>query len=86
MEWNSNYGWFVERDDLYYKKFTNVPFTGEVSGIKNGKFKDGKLDGLWVTYHDNGQLEFKGNYEDGKRIGLSEVYYDKGQLKGWIRL
>ena len=26
----------VWRDDLYYKKFTNVPFTGEVSGLENG--------------------------------------------------
>ena len=24
----------VERNDLYYKKFTNVPFTGEISGKK----------------------------------------------------
>ena len=31
----------VERDDLYYKKFTNVPFTGEISRIESGKFKNG---------------------------------------------
>ena len=36
----------VERNDLYYKKFTNVPFTGEISGIWNGNYKDGKEEGL----------------------------------------
>jgi len=45
----------VERDDLYYKKFTNVPFTVEVSGIENGRFKNGKK---------NGWLEVKENYGD----------------------
>ena len=32
----------VERNDIYYKKFTNFPFTGEVSGKENGKFVNGK--------------------------------------------
>ena len=40
----------VERNYLYYKKFTNVPFTGEISGEENGKFKNGKQDGEWLTY------------------------------------
>ena len=35
----------VERDDLYYKRFTDIPFTGEVGGVGVGKFKDGKRDG-----------------------------------------
>ena len=28
----------VTRNDLYYKKFTNTPFTGEISGLESGKF------------------------------------------------
>ena len=32
----------VERNDLYYKKFTNVPFTVEISGIESGGFKNGE--------------------------------------------
>ena len=51
----------VERNDLYYKKFTNVPFTGMISGIQNGNFKNGKKDGEWLHYHQNGQLKMKGN-------------------------
>ena len=71
----------VERDDLYYKKFTNVPFTGEISGIQSGKFKNGKRDGEWFYYHENGQLKTKGNLKDGKQDGLWEQYYGNGQLK-----
>ena len=71
----------VERNDLYYKKFTNVPFTGEVSGIENGKFKNGIKDGEWLVFHENGQLWYKTNWEDGEKNGPYEVYYDNGQLK-----
>ena len=71
---------FVKRNNLYYKKFTDVPFTGEISGKRNGKFKKGKKDGLWETYYENGQLLFKENYKNGKRDGLSEWYLLDGQL------
>ena len=30
----------VERDGLYYQKFTNVPFTGEVTGKTQRKIKE----------------------------------------------
>ena len=74
----------VERGGLYYEKFTDVPFTGEVTGDIPGDgwaFKDGKKEGLWVRYHDNGQLLRKETYEDGKEEGPWVWYYDNGQLK-----
>ena len=46
----------VERNNLYYKKFSNVPFTGEISGIESGSFKKGNKDGEWLTYYSNGQI------------------------------
>ena len=70
------------RDGLYYKKFTNVPFTGEISGLETGSFKKGEKTGTWIKFHKNGQLNYKGNYEDGKRDGLWESYYENGQLFG----
>tara|TARA_B100000780_G_C20932163_1_gene371600 strand:- start:213 stop:497 length:285 start_codon:yes stop_codon:yes gene_type:complete len=42
----------AERGGLYYAKFTDVPFTSEVVGKKNGKFKNGKKEGLHEFYHD----------------------------------
>ena len=35
----------VERNDTYYKKFTDTPFTGEVSGIENGSINNGRKNG-----------------------------------------
>ena len=75
----------VEKDGFFYKKFTDVPFTGKVTGeeprsFEPGSFKDGKRDGPWVHYHDNGQLRYKGTYKDGKRDGPWVWYYDNGQL------
>ena len=77
----------VERDGLLYKKFTDVPFTGEVEGEKQGRVKDGKKEGEWVWYYDNGQLDWKGTYRNGKKEGEWVLYHDNGQLslKGTYR-
>jgi hypothetical protein len=40
----------VKRDDVYFKKLTDVPFTGKVTGKSQGSLKNGKWDGLWVLY------------------------------------
>ena len=58
----------VLRDGLYYKKFTDVPFTGKITGEFQGKLKNGKKEGPWVVYHDNGQLMSKGTYKDGMKV------------------
>ena len=59
----------VITDGLHYKKFTEVPFTGKVTGQYQGRIKDGKKHGPWVSYLDNGQLLGKGTYKDGERDG-----------------
>ena len=70
----------VERDGIHYKKFSTVPFTGKVTGKTQGSFRNGKEEGLWVGYHDNGQLWYKGTYKDGKSEGPWVSYHDNGQL------
>ena len=67
----------VERNDLYYKKFTNVPFTAEISGVQSGSFKKGKKNGEWLVYHENGQLEIKEYYKDGN-VNFSEFFNEDG--------
>ena len=74
-------GDLVKRNGLFYKKFTNVPFTGKTSGRIQGTIKDGKLHGLVELYYENGQLEQKTNYKDGEWHGLVEKYHENGQLK-----
>ena len=59
----------VERNGLLYKKFTNVPFSGNVTGKKE-LLKNGKRDGLWEWYDENGQLLRKGYYKNENIIKL----------------
>ena len=42
----------TKRDGLFYKKFTDVPFSGEVNyGVrKREAYKDGKKNRTWVEY------------------------------------
>ena len=70
----------VERESLHYKKFTDVPFTGKVTGTGQGKLENGERVGPWVNYHNNGQLYYKGTYKNGKRDGPWVRYHDNGQL------
>ena len=70
----------VERGGLYFPKFSEVPFTGKVTGKQQGSFKDGKRDGPYFSYGDNGQLYEKGTYKDGKKLGLWVRYHQNGQL------
>ena len=51
------WGDLIERDGLYYEKFTDVPFSVEIDeGLTRGELESGKQEGPWVSYHDNGQL------------------------------
>ena len=70
----------VLRNNLYYNKFTGVPFTGEIFGLENGRFKNGELEGFWKYYYKDGKLSSNRNYKDGKKDGLWETYYENGQL------
>jgi antitoxin component YwqK of YwqJK toxin-antitoxin module len=58
----------VITNGLYYRKFTEVPFTGNTTGKTQGSFRNGKKHGPWVSYHDNGQLRSKVTYKDGKMV------------------
>ena len=86
----------VERVGLFYKKFNPVkrwilllirqpghhadPFTGNITGKEQGTIRNGKKEGPWVRYHDNGQVSAKGNYKDGKDEGPWVWYHDNGQV------
>ena len=78
--WSQTFDDLVERDGVYYKKFSDVPFSGKVTGLGNGSIKNGKKEGEWVHYYSNGQLDFKGNYKNGKQEGAWILYWNNGQL------
>ena len=78
--WSLDYKDLVERDGIYYKKFSDVPFTGKVNGKEQGLMKNGKKDGSWIQYHNNGQLFYKVNFKNGKEDGSWISYHLNGQL------
>ena len=71
----------VKRDGVFYKKFTDVPFTGKVTGQKQGNIKNGVREGPWVEYNEDGQLKGKGNYNVGVRHGPWIHYWSTGELQ-----
>ena len=84
----------VERDGLFYKEFTDVPFTGNITGKTRGTIRNGKKNGPWVYnwkngqfYWNKGQLWKKGTYRDGKEEGSWVYNWNNGQLfcKGTYR-
>ena len=78
--WSLEYKDLLERDGLFYKKFSDVPFTGKTTGQEQGSFKNGKKDGSWIAYWENGQLLYKCDFKNGNLDGSYISYWDNGQL------
>jgi uncharacterized protein len=81
----------VVRDDLYYEKFTDVPFTGTLDeGYERGALKNGNREGYWRIYAEFSQLEAEGwgfpdsNHVDGWHIEYEGEYRDGRQEELWV--
>jgi len=89
----------IRREDgLLYKKYARAPFTGKREYFQGHylviqNIKNGKEEGPYETFHENGQLSSKGNYKKGEKEGLWEgfnkngtlsyrCYYKNGKLEG----
>ncbi len=76
----------VHRSGLYFKKFTNVPFSGKVVGQDinklqiRGELRNGKWNGEWEKYFSDGNLMEEGDYKEGRRHGIWKVYHSNGGL------
>ena len=77
----------VERDNTYYTKDTNEPYTGAIfalyeSGEKEFEvyLKDGKLDGKGTDYYKNGQIQKEGNFKDEEKDGKWTFYNEDGSI------
>ena len=70
----------VERNGFYYEKFSDLPYTGEVTGEEQGSLRKGLKEGEWVEYYYNGQLESQENFKNGLRNGKSVWYHNNGHL------
>ena len=46
-----------------------------------GKMKDGKKEGKWMVWYENGTKKEEHNFKDGKKEGKWMVWYDNGTKK-----
>ena len=78
-----------EREGIYYVKDSDTLYTGKVYELypdgqkeQEGNLKDGKVDGLFISWYRNGQKEFEANFKDGKLVEGSEKHWnEKGELQ-----
>ena len=76
----------LERDNVYYTKDTNKPYTGNVFSLyddgkkkSEGAFKDGYYNGEWISWHSNGQKYTEGTFKDDYYDGKWTSWYENGQ-------
>ena len=67
-------------DTLTYLKLDMTPLNGVVycEFGENGKYINGKEEGLSKWWDENGQLREETNYKDGKKDGLSQKWFKNG--------
>tara|TARA_B110000196_G_scaffold254325_1_gene224128 strand:- start:236 stop:1147 length:912 start_codon:yes stop_codon:yes gene_type:complete len=51
---------------------------------EEGSLKDKQLEGPWITYYKNGQIEYKGAYSLNRPVGKWEKFNDLGSLLSMV--
>ena len=74
-----------KRNDLRYQVNKSKPYNGWVKGIYDsgqvsilGQVKDGKKDGLWTLWHENGQKSIEATFKDGEKVS-GKYWNNKGE-------
>ena len=81
----------IDKDGLKYHPDTKELYSGDV--FKNylggkteyeGSYKNGKQDGKWTRWHENGQKQYEITYKDGKPDGKWTYWHENGQKSGEV--
>ena len=77
-----------ERNDLYYQVNKSEPYSGWVKVLYDlgqarrlFQVKDGKPDGPYTLWHENGRKQTEGIFKDGEPDGLYTGWFFNGQKK-----
>tara|TARA_S200000501_G_C20686168_1_gene683037 strand:- start:460 stop:921 length:462 start_codon:yes stop_codon:yes gene_type:complete len=80
----------IERENILYKKFTDIPYTGLVKSkcekICSGRYLRGKPEGNCQTFWEKGGLHKDYNFINGLRNGTQKMYYSNGNLRYKYRM
>ena len=78
----------TDPEGLFCSKDSEIPFSGKVyaeylSGNLSiqGTLKDGKYDGTWFIWYENGQKQSEEIFKEGKSISLKE-WNERGEIIG----
>ena len=78
----------VKREDTFYRKFSNIPFSGHIESYHpNGQLKivgdmlDGKKVGNWIEYYLSGIKKSEGEFANGKKDGPWVYYFLNANIK-----
>lgn len=71
----------VERNGVFYEKFSTEPFTGSVTGRTSGRMSKGLFNGLVTTFDEEGRLSAQLMHVNGLANGEYSEFYPSGQLK-----
>ena len=78
----------VKRDDTFYRKFSNIPFSGHIESYHpNGQLKivgdllDGRKVGNWIEYYLSGIKKSEGQFANGKKDGPWVYYFLNANIK-----
>lgn len=66
----------VERDGIFYEKFSTEPFNGGVVGLTQGHLVNGRWSGKVLKFNPSGNLSLEENYLDGILNGEKLFYSD----------
>ena len=75
----------IDKDGVMFHPKSTEPYTGTVYENMydkkwiEGSYRNGKVDGLWTVWYDNGQKQSITSYEEGIKEGLSTSWYTNGQ-------
>ena len=76
----------IIKDNLLYKRGSNVPFTGREKAMVDNKIieydvKDGLKHGEFRIYSEEGNIEIQGQLDSNRNVGKWQYFYPNGELE-----
>ena len=76
----------IIKDNLLYKRGSEVPFTGRERALVNDKIveydvKDGFKHGEFRIFSEDGILEVQGQIDSNRNVGKWDYFYPDGQIE-----
>ena len=75
----------VERNGVFFKKFSDVPFEGRLKPPNSGVFRRGLPEGKFVLYGDSPHKVAEHSFLNGRKHGESILYFNVAGRRAWTK-